>query len=247
MLFDSLFPGFSSRETVSEWMDEDSIAHEQLHPALRDLRRINGLLGGYRTSSRVIDPLMRARSHLRILDVGTGSGDYLVHLVKRGTRHGCHTEATGIDVNPDTVQVGRRHVEASLSESVRPQVTLDVENALELPYETDAFDVSHAALVLHHFHGPDAVRLLQEMNRVSQNGIVINDLHRHPVAYAGIWLITRGLQLAPMVQHDAPISVRRGFSKSDLRALAQYADLPAPTLQWHWAFRWTLSTVSVPT
>lgn len=228
-------------------MDEDAIAPEQLKPALRDLRRINGLLGGYRTSARVLDPLMRTRSDLRILDVGTGSGDYLVHLVKRGTRFGCHTEATGIDVNPDTVQIGRMHVDKSLSDAVRPQVTLNVENALELPYETDHFDVSHAALVLHHFHGPEAVRLLQEMDRVSQNGIVVNDLHRHPVAYAGIWLITRGLQLAPMVQNDAPISVRRGFSKSELRALAQKANLPAPTLQWHWAFRWTLSTLSVPT
>ncbi|PSQ77395.1 MAG: methyltransferase type 11, partial [Bacteroidetes bacterium QH_6_63_17] len=64
-----------------------------------------------------------------------------------------------------------------------------------------------------------------------------------PLAWIGIWLLSRGLRMAPMVQHDGPMSVRRGFRADELRALAQAAGLPAPSIRWHWAFRWTLSTI----
>jgi AcrR family transcriptional regulator len=37
--------------------------------------------------------------------------------------------------------------------------------------------------------------------------------------------------------------VRRGFRRTELRALAEAARLPPATIQWHWAFRWTLSTI----
>jgi hypothetical protein len=46
-----------------------------------------------------------------------------------------------------------------------------------------------------------------------------------------------------MVQHDGPMSVRRGFQESELQVLAQEAGLHTPRVRWHWAFRWTLSTI----
>jgi hypothetical protein len=46
-----------------------------------------------------------------------------------------------------------------------------------------------------------------------------------------------------MVQHDGPVSVRRGFRRAELRAYARAAQLSSPSIRWHWAFRWTLSTI----
>lgn len=244
MLRNALFPGFSTRSAAKEWMDADSISTAQLEPALRDLRLLNGLLGGYRASARTITSLMKTRSRVKILDIGTGGGDHLLHLIKHGQRLDCRADVTGIDVNPKTVELARDHVHDSVSGPVRSRVTLAVEDALDLPYAKDTFDVTHAALVLHHLHGSKPVQLLREMDRVGRDGIIVNDLHRHPLAYAGIWMISRLLRLAPMVQNDAPLSVRRGFSKSELETLATEAELCTPTLRWHWAFRWTLSTVS---
>jgi predicted nuclease with RNAse H fold len=45
-----------------------------------------------------------------------------------------------------------------------------------------------------------------------------------------------------MVQHDAPLSVARGFRRAELAAIAKQAGL-RPTIRWHWAFRWALSTL----
>ena len=224
-------------------MDDPDVSGAALEQALMNLRQINTLLGGYRASATVLDPLLRSESSLRVLDVGSGTGDYPARFVQRGQRLGTPVGAVGVDLNPITVGRGRAWLDDTLPSPLRSRVRLDLGDALDLPYEDNAFDVSHAALFLHHFHGNDAVQLLREMARVSRCGVVVNDLHRHPLAYAGIWALSRLLRMSPMVQHDGPISVLRGFQKGELVTLAYEAGLSPPTVRWHWAFRWTLSTL----
>lgn len=225
-------------------MDDLSLQDERLVQALRDLGRINYWLGGYTATDNVLSPLLRCRDSLQLLDLGCGLGDYLVHIVRRGAQCGCTVEAVGVDANPATVGLARSYLDRHLSTSVRSQVSVTLDDALALSYERKRFDVTHAALFLHHFHGQEALRLLREMHRIARNGLLVNDLHRHPLAYVGIWGLSRVARMAPMVQHDGPLSVRRGFRREELGTLAENADLPVPSIQWHWAFRWTLSTIS---
>lgn len=234
---------FHERLQIEEQMDDFSITDERLRTALDDIRRINRLLGGYRATFRVLDPLLDTQGDLDLIDVGTGSGDYPARLVRRGKHFGTRVEAIGVDLNPATVGYGRAWLDTHLPPDLRPHASIEIADALDLPYADDSFDVAHAALFLHHFHGPDAVQLLREMNRVSRRGIIVNDLHRHPIAYAGIWALSRLLRMAPMVQHDGPISVLRGFHRDELETIASDAALSAPSIRWHWAFRWTLSTI----
>lgn len=237
-------PDLSTRLEAEEWMDDFSISDARLTEALRDLRLVNRLLGAYAATDAVLDPLFRRHDDLCILDVGCGGGDYLVHLVRRADRLGCRAEVLGLDANPVTVGHARAYLDTHLSPALRSRVRVEIGDALSLPFPDDAVDVAHAALVLHHFHGDDAVHLLTEMQRVADRGLLVNDLHRHLLAYAGIWLLSRMLRMAPMVQHDAPMSVRRGFRTDELRALAARAQLPSPYIRWHWAFRWSLSTIA---
>lgn len=237
------WPDFTKRSQATEWMDDYAITDERLRAALRDLRRINRLLGAYTATDAVLDPLLRRRDELTILDLGTGSGDYLAHFVQRGPRFGCLVRTVGVDANPVTVGRARAHLDACLPPALRPRARVEVGDALSPSRAASAVDVSHAALFLHHLHGPDAPTLLREMDRVSRVGLLVNDLHRHPLAWAGIWVLSRLLRLAPMVQHDAPLSVRRGFRESELAQIAADAGLPRPAIRWHWAFRWTLSTL----
>lgn len=237
-------PDFSKRVRATEWMDDRSVADDYLQETLANLRWINRWLGGYRATRSVLAPLLRCRESLRVLDLGTGAGDYLAAIVWTGHATGTAVQATGVDLNPVAVGHGRAWLDTTLPRPLRSQVQLMVGDALALPYADNTFDVVHAALFLHHFYDKRAVALLREMRRVSRLGILVNDLHRHPLAYAGIWLLTRGLSFSPMVQHDAPLSVRRGFSRSELRALACRAGASRPRVRWHWAFRWTLSTLS---
>lgn len=239
----AVLPDLSTRLQAEEWMDDFSIKDTRLTRALRDLRHTNRLLGAYTATDAILDPLFRRHHQLRILDVGCGLGDYLVHLVRRADRFGCELTVIGVDANPVTVGHARAHLDTQLSPSLRPRVRVEIADAQDLSYPDGAVDVVHAALFLHHFHGPEAVQLLAELQRVARRGLLVNDLHRHPLAYAGIWLLSRMLRMAPMVQHDGPLSVQRGFRRDELIRLARRAQLPSPSIRWHWAFRWTLSTI----
>ena len=126
---------------------------------------------------------------------------------------------------------------------LRNRVRVGAGDALDLSLVDDAVDLTLAALFLHHFEGPQAVALLREMQRVARIGIVVNDLHRHPLAYWGIRLVGALVPTSAMFRHDAPLSVLRGFSRDELTALARQANLSRAVIRWHWAFRWTLTTV----
>jgi ubiquinone/menaquinone biosynthesis C-methylase UbiE len=227
-------------------MDAPDVRGPALRSALRDLRRINRLLGGLRATRAGLAPLLRHRRSLTMLDVGTGTGDYVADAVRQGAHTGCAVEATGVDLNPVTIGHGRAWLDHTLPRPLRSRARLEIADALALPYADDTFDVTHAALFLHHLHGAAAVQLLREMDRVSRLGILVNDLHRHSLAYVGIWGLSRLFGMSPMVQHDGPVSVLRGFRRADLAALARRAGLRRPRIRWHWAFRWTLSTVGPP-
>jgi hypothetical protein len=69
---------------------------------------------------------------------------------------------------------------------------------------------------------------------------VINDLHRHPLAYFSIKWLTRWFSKSPMVQHDAALSVLRSFKRRDWNSIFAQAGLDQVTIHWRWAFRWQI-------
>ncbi|WP_022834614.1 methyltransferase domain-containing protein [Salisaeta longa] len=232
----------SRRLHVDEQMDDFSITDERLTGALANLRWTNRLLGGYRASDARFDPLLKQRRTLHVLDVGTGGADYLAHLVARGARFGCTVTAAGVDANPATVAYARRWLDAHLSAAHRGRVTMHVGDARALPLDDGACDVAHASLFLHHFYGDELREVLAEMDRTARLGLIVNDLHRHPIAYWGIRLLAAVLPVSSMYRHDAPASVARGFTRAELQQWARAAGLGPAHVRWHWAFRWTLAT-----
>ena len=226
-------------------MDDFSIVDERLERALRNLRGVNRWLGGYHAARSALRPMLRREPKLHLLDLGTGVADYPEHLVPWAERHGCYLEVTALDANPDTVRYAQQALDARMPERLRPRIEVVVGDALDMSYADDTFDVTLASLFLHHFHGSEAVDLLREMNRVSRRGLVVNDLHRHPLAYYGIKLLGAILPVSAMFKHDGPLSVLRGFTRDELATLARQSDLPRPQIDWRWAFRWVLHTLDV--
>lgn len=68
----------------------------------------------------------------------------------------------------------------------------------------------------------------------------MNDIHRHPLAYHSIKLLTDLFSQSAMVKFDAPLSVLRAFSKNELNDILQRAGITDFSLNWKWAFRWQL-------
>ena len=225
-------------------MDDFSIVDTRLAGALENLRQVNRFLGGYASVRKAIAPFLHQHGGMtHLLDLGTGGADTPEYLVRWADRQGFDVRVTGLEANPATVQYARRRLDDRLPPRLRRRIEVVNGDAFAPPFQDGEVDIVVAALFLHHFHGRRAADLLAAMNRMARYGIVVSDLHRHPLAYWGIRAVGKLFPVSAMFAHDGPLSVLRGFKRDELTDLAAEAGLFSYDLHWQWAFRWVLSTV----
>ncbi len=214
-------------------MDDLALEESVLIRGLDELAAVNRWLGGYGPSIAGVRRLLPAGAHrLSLLDVGTGGGDVACRLQRWAAHRDLEMRIRGIDLSPAIIEHARSRC-GGLED-----FELEVADLMDLPAD-ELFDVVHCALVLHHFEGDSAAAVLARMFALARRGVVVNDLHRHPVAYFAIKLLTRTFSNNPMIRHDGPLSVLRAFQRQDLKRLASAAGLPEPEVRWHWGFRWS--------
>jgi ubiquinone/menaquinone biosynthesis C-methylase UbiE len=187
---------------------------------LRDLARINRLLGGSELSWRAVSSVAQSPGRqLTMLDLGTGGADIPRDLLVRAGQNGIGLAITASDVRPEILDHARR-----LSRGV-DRLRIESAEPDRLAYRADSFDIVHASLVLHHLEPPDASRLLAEMGRVARAAVIVNDLDRARRWHVLAWLMTRLLTANRYTRHDAPMSVRRAYTPDEASALAAVAGL----------------------
>jgi ubiquinone/menaquinone biosynthesis C-methylase UbiE len=240
-------PSFKTRTDEDEQMDDFSITDERLTDALEQLRNVNRWLGGYDTTMQVLAPFLKSRPHVatRILDLGTGIADFPEYIVQWAAEQSppLDVSVVAIDANPVTVTYAQQALKKRLPPALAAKIQVEVADALHLPYADNSFDVAMGAMFLHHFAAPGATAIVQSMQRVASGGIVINDLHRHPLAYYSIYTLTRLLRASTMMQNDGPVSVLRGFEAAELTDIARQAGITDYAVTWRWPFRWLLTNL----
>ncbi len=222
------------RSDELELMDDLSIQGEELEVTLAEIEQINRTLGGYAPSIEGLELLIPpGTKRMTVLDVGTGSADSPRRMVEWARTRGIELRVRAIDLAETTIDRARR-----LSRE-HPEIDVQLVNLFDLSKD-EPFDVVHAALVLHHFPGKSAAQAIQKMFELARWGVVVNDLHRHFVAWASIKLLTGLFAKSRLVRNDGPLSVRRSFTREDLFALCREAGVPAPELAWRPMFRWRM-------
>lgn len=213
-------------------MDDPRIGGAELREALAQLRLINLALGAARPTVEGVARLWRAAGRppaLTILDVGAGSGDISRPLRRWAARRGVALRLLLVDVHRETCAA------AAAAHGGDPAVLVVCGDLLRLGLRPA--DIVTAALFTHHFRDAELPAVYRAMIGAARLGVVVNDLQRHPLAWLGIWLATRLLSRNRMIRHDAPLSVRRGFTAGELRRLG--ARLGAPLLvAWRPLFRY---------
>lgn len=125
--------------------------------------------------STVIDPLLRnIRTYTpwfsgmkigdKVLDVCCGTGNQAIHYAQRGFI------ATGIDLNPDMIQVAERNK----GKRGLGNVSFQVADAANLPFKDNFFDYASISLALHEKERTSRDKIISEMKRVvKKEGILI--------------------------------------------------------------------------
>jgi ubiquinone/menaquinone biosynthesis C-methylase UbiE len=221
-----------------EWMDLPGRDPDELAGMFLDLRRVNRWLGGAWMTSRALDHFFGdrdPRERITILDVASGSVDIPRVMSRWAQRRRRNVSIVATDINLEVLQLAKDHGSPD-------SVQLVAADALRLPFADDALDVAACSFFLHHLDPDDVVAALREMRRVSRDGVLINDLVRSRISYLGAWLFSRIFTRNAISRHDAPLSARRAYTRTELVEMAARAGLEPVACSGFFSYRVVMVT-----
>ena len=227
---------FLHRSLQKELLDGENIPFDDIRQNMNELDFINSHLGGHRITLSGIKALIhnnqKMNNPLHICEIGCGGGDNLRVIKFYLDKKGIPATYTGIDMNPHCVTYAKSRNEntgISFICSDYRQVTF-----------TSKPHIIYSSLFCHHFSNQALAEQWQWMYERCSLGFFVNDLHRHPLAYYSIKWLTNWFSKSYLVKNDAPLSVLRGFHRSELADLQKALGSGAISIQWKWAFRWLI-------
>lgn len=219
-------PDFSDRSSKKELLDDPAVPFPDIRQNMRELDRINTLLGGHAITKKGFRQLLANRKEISICEIGCGGGDNLLVIYKWCKKSGVKAKLTGVDINAHCIEYAR----AQYAHLGIDFICSDYQASTVMP------DILFSSLFCHHFSNEALVSMLQWMRVHCKIGFFINDLHRHPFAWWSIKILTKIFSRSYLVKNDAPLSVLRGFEKTEWQQLLKIAGIGA-NVSWQWAFR----------
>lgn len=225
---------FSARSYKKELLDQPNIPFADIRQNMQELDVINRRLGGHGINISAIRKFLatKEKGPVKILEIGCGDGNNLRQIADWGKRNGVTVKLSGVDIN---------------EECIRYAGTIPANEKIEFKcsdYRDLTFierpDIIFSSLFCHHFTDEEVIGILQWKHRNAVKGFFINDLHRHPIAYYSIRLITKLFSKSYLVKNDAPLSVARSFQRKDWESYFKTAGIPNFDISWQWAFRWLI-------
>lgn len=224
------------RSTQEEIMDDLACEGEVVNQTLRELNTINQLLGGNHLSIEGLRELVKGHETemITVADLGCGGGDILILMAKWARKQGLNMRFVGIDANPFIVAYAKERCKDY------PEIEIEVHNVLSPEFQSLKYDIIHSSLFTHHFDDDTLANMIGAFQDQVRLGWIINDLHRHWLAYYSIMLLTRLFSKSEMVRFDSVVSVARGFKRKEWQSLFQRLNLKPIPIRWRWAFRWKI-------
>ena len=223
----------SHRSSEMEIMDDFTMEGALFRDTLDKLGIINRFLGGNSVTINGLKNLLKNQSKnktITIVDLGCGNGDILRDVAKFGRKNNYSFNLIGIDANLAATEYAK---ELSKEYSELSFKTIDI---LSEDFKKQSYDVVLCTLFLHHFKNEELISFLKTTTNKATIGVVVNDLHRHKLAYYLFKLIGFFIK-NKMVRQDGLTSVLRAFKRKDLENIAKEIKVHF-SIQWKWAFRY---------
>jgi 2-polyprenyl-3-methyl-5-hydroxy-6-metoxy-1,4-benzoquinol methylase len=217
------------RSLKKELLDAEDIPTVDLYQNLRELDRINALLGGYDITFSALKKVIQPEKTYTLMDIGCGGGDTLKRIQEWQLRKKLKLDLMGIDLKPVCIEYATRH-------KPRPDIQFICDDYRNMFQHVPQVDIIHACLFCHHLDEQQLVELIQfalDKNKV----LIINDLERNGFAYWSIKLLTAFFSKSYLVKNDAPLSVARGFVKKEWLDIIKKAGAKHFSVKNKWAFR----------
>ncbi|AUC74625.1 methyltransferase domain-containing protein [Olleya sp. Bg11-27] len=220
------------RSEAEEIMDDLDYNGPILHDALDKLAKINQWLGGNIVTINGLKKALKNHNKsdaITIIDLGCGGGDILREISLFGKKNNYNFKLIGIDANPHTVNY------ANVLSQKYDNVSFEAIDIFSDQFNNLEYDLVLTTLFLHHFKEDQLVSFLKPVLQKAKLGIVVNDLHRHKLAYYLFKLLCTTIKNKTIVE-DGLTSVLRGFKREELTTISEQINANYQ-IQWKWAFR----------
>ncbi|MGZ8312175.1 MAG: methyltransferase domain-containing protein [Allosphingosinicella sp.] len=200
-----------------EQMDDPALAPEVYDRVLRDLARVNAWTFTRRPTILFLRRAVDAMPAFRLLDVGFGQGDMLRRIARWARRRDVAVDLIGVDLNPRSEIAARAATPAGLPIDYRTGDYADIPGP---------FDFVVSSLVAHHMTDGQLDAFIRFMEAQATRGWLINDLHRHILAYRAFPWLARLLGAHRIVREDGQLSIARSFRREEWQSILAAAGVP---------------------
>ena len=203
--------GLSITPVGAELLDDPHADPAAVEESLRNIARANRWFGGAAAVRYGLGRTLRdvpAGTTFSLLDLGTGLGDLPGVAVEWGAARRIRIVPVGLELN----RVAARMARAA-------GLTTAVACAGAPPIRAKSVDVVLVSQVAHHLTAESVVHLFRTCDQLARRAVIVADLRRGPLAVPAFWCGARVLAFDPVTVADGMTSLRRGFSRRELRTL----------------------------
>lgn len=210
-----------TRLIADEIMDDPALDEATYVDVVHDLAQVNGVTMAYRPTLAFLDHAIGNRKKFRLLDVGFGDGDMLRRIALWAEKRGIKTDLVGVDLNPRSLAAARDATPDGSPIDYRIGDYAD----LARPNDGDGWDCIISSLVAHHMTREQLAAFLRFMDAEARAGWLVNDLHRHILAYAGFPMLAAIMRWHRVVKHDGHMSIARSYRAAEWPLILAEADV----------------------
>ena len=219
----------AERRAAAELMDDPALDAAIYLAVLSDLAKVNRLTLAYRPTLAFLNRVVGRRQRFRLLDVGYGDGDMLRTIARWAMRRGIEADLTGIDLNQRSLAAARHKPSPGAPIAYLAGDYADLAGG--------GFDCVISSLVAHHMSETELIAFLRFMEAEAVGGWLVNDLHRHALAYLAWPLLASTMGWHRIVRLDGHTSIARSFRPGEWSGLLERAGIMDAQVRRRFPFR----------
>lgn len=227
----------NQRSNEPELMDNVELSKDKLEAVFSDINRINGVLKGIQLTKTKLWSTIKENIEKRYLiyDFGCGDGELLRKLSEFLRAKRIKFNMVGLDISEKAIAIAE---EKSQQYS---EISYSRINILEDSDDIEPCDILLCSLTMHHFDDKDIPELLKRFTDLTKQEIIINDLKRSPWACFWFKIISTLLLKTKIAKNDGLISIKSGFTKSEINHFSKGLNEVDHQIAWFPNFRFVWS------
>ena len=206
---------FDVRATQPEFLDSKDCDPQLAYSSYRLMKWVNRFGGG---AKAVMNYLAREISLngnsrcIKILDIGSGTCDIPLAILKWARNRPQNIEFTCLETNQTALKIATENIKRSGFDAIE----LKDKSIFEFDCRQH-FDYAVGSMFFHHFQDEQILNLIKKLRSYMVNSILINDLRRNLMSYTCCRILA--CSFSKGLKHDVLLSIRKGFKSEELSHL----------------------------